>query len=325
MKKIIIALFFIYSKTAIVFAQFAPQAGFAGTTAIHADSAVIINWANNCTLKLGYQNIADTALGLVSVGSKENAIGKADGRIVSLGDGGEAILHFDNLIVNGPGPDFVVFENGFSFDDSLYFLELAFVEVSSNGRDFVRFEPTSLTNTNLQIGAFEGLDAKKINNLAGKYIAPYGTPFDLDELKNNPLIDVNHIKFIKIIDVVGSIDETFGSKDKNNNLINDPWPTPFPSGGFDLDAVGVIHQKYSTSIKKSYLKTINLYPNPVKASSSITITEIDMIDEFVLLNQFGELASYATNFDIIAPEKPGVYFYKIRHKDKESTGKLIVY
>ena len=26
-------------------------------------------------------------------------------------------------------------------------------------------------------------------------------------------------------------------------MINDPWPTNFSTGGFDLDAVGVVHEK----------------------------------------------------------------------------------
>jgi hypothetical protein len=46
---------------------------------------------------------------------------------------------------------------------------------------------------------------------------------------------------VRIIDVVGSIDPAFGTRDSLGNLINEPFPTPFSSSGFDLDAVGVIH------------------------------------------------------------------------------------
>ena len=31
--------------------------------------------------------------------------------------------------------------------------------------------------------------------------------------------------------------------DSQGHQINDPWPTNFPTGGFDLDAVGVINEK----------------------------------------------------------------------------------
>ena len=47
---------------------------------------------------------------------------------------------------------------------------------------------------------------------------------------------------MKIIDVIGSIDSNFCNYDQYLNKINDPFPTPFPSSGFDLDAVGVINQ-----------------------------------------------------------------------------------
>ena len=39
------------------------------------------------------------------------AIGAPGNGIVSLGDGGEAILSFERFIENGPGWDFAIFEN----------------------------------------------------------------------------------------------------------------------------------------------------------------------------------------------------------------------
>ena len=56
-----------------------------------------------------------------------------------------ATVTFASPIYNGEGPDFAVFENGFDIDDEydptgvLHFLELAFVEVSSDGENFFRF------------------------------------------------------------------------------------------------------------------------------------------------------------------------------------------
>jgi hypothetical protein len=44
---------------------------------------------------------------------------------------------------------------------------------------------------------------------------------------------------VRIVDVVGSL--TLGSVDSLGNVVNDPYPTAFASGGFDLDAVGVLH------------------------------------------------------------------------------------
>ena len=218
--------------------QFAPPAGQAGTTAIHKDSSSFINWATTCSVILGPENISDPQSNLVTTGNSTMTIGFPGNGIVSLGDGGIAVLTFQRKIINGPGWDFAVFENSFSDD----FLELGYVEVSSNGFDFVRFPPTSFTQDTLQIDAFGSVNAEKINNLAGKYRANYGTPFDLEELINEPSIDVNAISHVKIIDVVGSLDANYCNFDILNNKINDPWPTPFPSSGFDLDAVGVINE-----------------------------------------------------------------------------------
>jgi hypothetical protein len=55
-------------------------------------------------------------------------------------------------------------------------------------------------------------------------------------------LDVTRITHVRIIDVVGAIDPAFGRLDSSGRIINDPWPTAFSSSGFDLDAVGVLHQ-----------------------------------------------------------------------------------
>jgi len=47
---------------------------------------------------------------------------------------------------------------------------------------------------------------------------------------------------VKVIDVIGTIDPQYASRDSFGNIVNDPYPTPFGSCGFDLDAVGVINQ-----------------------------------------------------------------------------------
>ena len=221
-----------------VISQYAPGAGIQGTTAIHKDSSVFVNWAKNCSVTVGQEDISNPQSNLASAGDSSMAIGSPGNGIVSLGDGGEAILTFERFIQNGPDWDFAIFENSFSNT----FLELGFVEVSSNGTDYFRFPATSLTQDTIQIDAFGSVNPTDINNLAGKYRANYGTPFDLEELINEPNLDVNSISHIKIIDVVGSINNNYCNYDQYLNKINDPFPTPFPSSGFDLDAVGVINE-----------------------------------------------------------------------------------
>ncbi len=248
------------------FAQYAPPAGQSGTTAIHADSNIFIEWATGCTVEKGYADISNTNLGWATYGLEIVGTSKADNVVVSLGDGGVATLTFSTPISDGDGWDFAVFENSF-IDD---FLELAFVEVSSNGVDYYRFNSISATQQDTQVGTFGLLKATKIYNLAGKYKALYGTPFDLHELKDIPELDISNIISVRIIDVVGSIDESFASYDSNGNMINDPWPTPFESGGFDIDAVGVINNRDNTSVAENieYVTGI-IFPNPVVSSFSI--------------------------------------------------------
>ena len=244
--------------------QFAPPAGHRGTTAIHKDSMDFTGWANGCEVVRGPVDISRPEMGLASAGSCEDVIGKAGEKgTLSLGDGGYVTLTFDTPIANGPGWDFAVFEN--AFDD--YFLELGFVEVSSDGEHFVRFPNTSLTPAESQVGSFGTLEAEHIHNLAGKYRLFYGTPFDLDTLADTPGLDVNHVTHIRIIDVVGSIDPDYATYDTHGNVINDPWPTAFPTGGFDLDAVGVINQ---ASTEDKGLKA-SVIPNPANADSRIRL------------------------------------------------------
>ena len=228
-------------------ADFDPQAGQPGSQAIPNTSPLFQEWASSVvSVTRGPQDITNPNSPLASAGTPSNALGMADGssgHIVSLGDGGSITLGFATPIANGPGADFAVFENGFlSGGTGLAFLELGFVDVSSDGVNFFRFPSVSQTQTTTQVGGFGLLDASNLHDLAGKYIAGFGTGFDLDELAGvSPLLDIHHVIDVRITDVVGSIDPRFGTRDSLGNLINDPFTTPFASGGFDLNGVGVIN------------------------------------------------------------------------------------
>lgn len=269
-------LLFISISSQFVHAQFPPQVGYEGTTAIHKDSSIFSNWATSCTVTRGYQNISNPTLGLASAGEASLVPGSIGSGLVSLGDGGSAIVEFEYPIYNGDGPDFAIFENGFleKVGSDLAFLELGFVEVSSDGENFYRFPAVSNVNREQQLGGFAVMDARLIHNFAGKYIANYGTPFDLEDLKDIDGLDVNHITHIKIIDVVGSIDPVYGTYDSNDEIINDPYPTPFASGGFDLSGVGVIHQKIPTKTQENITHNISVYPNPAKDYLYVNIENI---------------------------------------------------
>jgi hypothetical protein len=253
--------------------QYAPQVGNVGSTAIHKDSSIISTFNNyyfqngNNKLIRGWQNIADTSFGKASVGSIDS-IGIPP-FLLSLGDGGSATFELVFSVIDGPGPDFVVFENGFSFSKDSFFLELAFVEVSYDGKKYVRFPSFSQTDTVTQVGAFGSLKAHQIHNLAGKYTAPYGVPFDLSEIRDS-LDGHSTVNFIRIVDVVGSTDPKYGSRDSRGQTINDPWPTPFPSSGFDLSGIGFVNLVLM-GLESSEKLLVQTYPNPIQLNEKLTI------------------------------------------------------
>ncbi len=237
---------------------YSPPAGQPGSNAIQHNSYLIAGWASGCDIERGYQDVSDTALGLTTVGNTSSGIGPVEGAVVSLGDGGIATLTFDAPIQNTLGADIAVFEN--SFSDS--FLELAHVEISSDGINFYRFPSISLTNTDQQIAPFASLDATLLYNLAGKFRANFGTPFDFQELDSISGLDINAVTHVRVIDVIGSIDSVFASYDSEGNIINDPWPTNFESSGFDLDGVAIIGNV--TGLAENGVSGFQIYPNPAQ-------------------------------------------------------------
>ncbi len=309
-------------------AQFAPPPGQEGSTAFPADSSIFVTWATACEVERGWQNIADTTLGMVSFGTSADGLGQPDNAPVSLGDGGIATLTFEQPIRNGEGFDFAVFEN--AFDDT--FLELAFVEVSSDGQLFFRFPATSNTPTGEQVGTFGSLDATKINDLAGKYRSFFGTPFDLEELKGNEGLDLNRITHVRLVDVVGSILPAFSTFDGNGQIVNDPFPTPFESGGFDLDAVGVIHQATVTAVEvdRDGDRKVQVFPNPVKRGTPVFIRKKDFPSgkdlNVKLFSQNGRLLDSSKNVEKMDTFglPPGIYFLSIEMEGRRIIKKLLV-
>lgn len=316
--KIFSLLFVFLLLSANTFAQFHAEPGSANTSAMYKDSSAFIAWAKTCAVTRGWQDASNTSLGTVTVGVDANGTLKAGvNSVVSLGDGGVAILTFSNSIKNGPGNDFAVFENGFADN----FLELAFVEVSSDGINYTRFPATSNTQFTTQIGAFDPLDCTKLNNLAGKYRADYGTPFDLEEIKNAPGLDVNAITHVKLIDVVGSTTPSLATYDVNNNPVNDPFPTAFGSGGFDLDAVGVINQNPASIFENSFEGLFSIYPNP--CSDKLVITTKAFFS-YNMYNTSGILISRGTNTHHINLQdfEEGLYFIVVSSDHQKFTRKI---
>ena len=291
---------------------YGPFSGIVGTEgceAIAANDPAILGWATACTVVRGSQNLTNPEAPAVTYGSENDAVGAATTStmdVVSLGDGGSATLTFAHPIKNGEGPDFAVFEN--SFDD--YFLELAFVEVSSDGERFVRFPATSLTQTVRQLSG--NVDATYINNLAGKYRVGYGTPFDLAELADSTGLDIDNITHVRVVDVIGSIDPQYATYDAYGHMVNDPFPTITYSAGFDLDGVAVLHSTHER-IDDVVEGGVSLWPNP--ATDKITVSGAAGA-EAVLYDMTGrrmgswQVASDRWQLDLSAVA-PGTYMLRV--------------
>ncbi len=139
--------------------------------------------------------------------------------VVSLGQGGEIVLAFsENAAVDGPGVDFLVFENAFAVaGGATLFRELGEVSVSDDGATWVAFpcDPARPDE-----GACAGRNVVYANPETGvSALAPAtagGDPFDL------ALVGLARARFVRVRDLSPSISGA-------------------PSAGFDLDALALVH------------------------------------------------------------------------------------
>lgn len=139
--------------------------------------------------------------------------------VASLGNGGSITLGFaPSSIFDGPGPDFIVFENAFyaGGDPEMPFAELATVEVSEDGEHFQAFPCTA---TEAPYGACAGWHPVYANADTNQTDATDpevagGDAFDLGDL------GIAHAKFVRITD-----------RQDLTGL----------NGAFDLDAVSIVN------------------------------------------------------------------------------------
>lgn len=141
--------------------------------------------------------------------------------VLSLGGGGSITLEFvDNEVWDGPGPDFLVFENPFLVepgdDPTQGFFELAKVEVSFDGREWREFPHRVETREGCAGWRPVLANADENDRDPTDPVQAGGDPFDLAD------VGLRCIRFIRITD----LDNTMGSKGTQ---------------GFDLDGVAAVH------------------------------------------------------------------------------------
>jgi hypothetical protein len=217
-------------------ATYAPAPPDATTTAVAYDDPRIVAWASGVDSYLQGPGVTEAQFMMPS-----QALGPAGTNtlaVVSLGNGGSMTLTFGAPITDGDSWDFAVFENSFASD---IFLELGFVEVSSDGIHFARFD-SAFQGPETSCSGCSGT-APEIGGLAGSYMVGYGTPFDLSALQNSPLVrdgtvDLTSVNYVRIVDIIG--DGT--TLDSFGRGIIDPLSNG-PTAGFDLDGIAVLNQR----------------------------------------------------------------------------------
>jgi hypothetical protein len=128
-------------------AAFPPASALASPAAVDCFADRVVELRSGFTdpaAAFGFANLPGIVLG--PPGDSTPTTGSVS--VVSLGRGGSVILEFtDNVIVDGPGPDLIVFENGFfrgsvpTSPDQDYSVaaDLARVQVSADGVNFLEF------------------------------------------------------------------------------------------------------------------------------------------------------------------------------------------
>jgi hypothetical protein len=154
--------------------------------------------------------------------------------VVSLGGGGTIVVSFaPNAIVDGPGPDFIVFENPFFIggNPNNIYAEPGEVSVSDDGVTWLTFPcaPTTDASSPTGVGPPYGSCAgwHPVYSNPNNGISPLdpsvagGDAFDLADL------GIVHVRYVRIVDKTAESCPDGGERPTTN--------------GFDLDAVSIVN------------------------------------------------------------------------------------
>jgi hypothetical protein len=178
----------------------------------------VVSFAPGDFAGFGADRLPDVVLG--PPGGEGQGSGSLD--VLSLGVGGEIVLGFgERIIEDGPGPDFVVFENPFypEGDPARVFAEPAAVAVSDDGDAFLEYDCDAAGDGNGHFTGCAGVtptepyDPFRVDPIDPELTG--GDSFDLAEL------GLTEARFVRLVD---RAEEGTGT-----------------TAGFDLDSVGLIH------------------------------------------------------------------------------------
>lgn len=239
--------------------------GLAITAGLSADpfADAVVEFAPGDFAGFGQGFLPNNVLGQPEGGDTTFTPQDQESELLSLGHGGSITLQFiDNAIVDGPGVDFLVFENVLvNTVDSNPFVEVATIEVSENGTDFVAFPfdmvppdpPTppatlpTITASNFPLG-FAGVSPTLTNSTNG--VDPTdpnvagGDGFDLAD------VGLSTVRYVRITDGGLQGTATQRTDDDGDVIVDDGDFPPLNTGtsaGFDLDAVVAVNSEATTA------------------------------------------------------------------------------
>jgi hypothetical protein len=157
--------------------------------------------------------------------------------VLSFGSGGSIVVSFaPNAIVDGPGDDFIVFENPFWIggDSSRVYAEPGEVSVSDDGTTWHTFP----CNPTFDPGASDGTGTAPPYGACAGWRVVYSTPqngispFDSTVSGGDPFdlaqVGLKHARYVRIVDRTDEVCPEAGASKPDTN-------------GFDLDAVAIVH------------------------------------------------------------------------------------
>jgi hypothetical protein len=155
----------------------------------------------------------------VGYGSSE---GSTD--VVSLGKGGEIVVSFaPNAIMDGPGVDFIVFENPFVEDGTTFlYAEPGEVSVSNDLETWSTF-PCTQTTQDAPYGQCAGVNPVFSN--PDNDISPFDTAHAGGDAYDLASLGVTQARYVRIRNIVTS----------------ETCPAGYDKYGFDLDAIAIVN------------------------------------------------------------------------------------
>lgn len=228
--------------------------------------------------------------------------------IEAIGIGGEIIVGFKNKVLyNGPGSDFIIFENSFINPvNKGIFAEPGVVSVSQNGVDFLEFpfNPTTL----------EGLAGKSPTNGNKDPFNPSvsgGDAFDLQ------ILGLDYIKYIRIKDTTNLI-KSLPAGDKYKN-------PDFLLTGFDLDAVVGLYLEDEPTVSVLTTPELYIYKQTIDEIMIQSIDGIEIDCQVFDLNGNRHYSSISVQHNIgLNRLASGIYFAFLQIGNTKKSIKFVV-